>query len=118
VCKAAIKVDEITATNSSTAMVCSVGGMESSEWMIVGRVTWMNIGSNGGERGERGMLRMNVAIRLGASSSPTVTATRSSAHSEVKNFEAVESSIHRSTSTEGAFPVRAEARAFWIERRE
>ena len=85
--------------------------MPSRDDTMGGRMTWRNMGSKGGERGEleRGVLRMNVAMRRGVSMSPIPVdvAETSSDHVLVRNSVGGEKRREWSMSMDGALPARA-----------
>lgn len=117
-CNANVRAEEIVATMSSVTIVCSGGAVLSRDVITDGRITCKNTGRSGGERGERGVLRMNVAILRGVSISPIVLAVTSSDHIDERNFVGGEKRRQRSTSIEGAFPALLATKASRITRRD
>lgn len=110
-CSAEVSDDEMTATRNSTRIACSVGGRLSAAATSDGSSRCRNSGSNGGERGVRGIVSTNVASRRGASMS-IVAARASSEKNAERNFVGGERSRQRSTSRATARPALAAARAF------
>lgn len=102
---------EIIPTTSSTARVWSAGARWSAVVMIVGRTTWRNTGSRGGERDERGAVRTKVATRRGASRSPIVETRLSCVQSATRNLIGSVKRRHHWMSKPGALPVRAASSA-------
>lgn len=109
---AAVSAPEMTPTSNSTANVCPAVARRSASVIMLGRTICMKTGSNGGERGERGVLSTKVASFRGTSRSPIVETRLSSAHRYVRNLVGLVCSRHRSTLRDGAFPAFASARDF------
>jgi hypothetical protein len=115
-CNAAVKTDDTIVTSSSTFIVCSVCGCSSIAAMIAGDTLCRKIGSRGGIFEGRGIVRTNVAILRQLSISPKFAEITNSDHRSCKNLDGGTSLIQRSTSKVGAFPARANVKAFWIIR--